>query len=456
MLKMLKVLKMLKMLKVFKAVREDILQSVIPNSYFIIQPNMLRTQLFIKTLKETSAEEQSINAKLLLRAGFVDKEMAGVYTFLPLGLRVLRKIEQIIREEIQAVGGQEILMPGLQSKESWQTTGRWDGFDALYKVQSHYDQQFALGPTHEEVVVPLAKKFIQSYKDLPAYLFQIQTKFRDEPRAKSGLLRGREFGMKDLYSFHVDVEDLDAYYEKVKQAYLKIFKRLGLEVLVTEASGGTFSKLSHEFQLLNEAGEDTVFYCECGWAQNKEIATVKQGDKCPACGKKIQKGQAIEVGNIFKLNTKYSEPFDLKFKDKDGRDKTVIMGCYGIGTTRLMGSIVEAHHDKQGIVWPATVAPFDVIIIPLTSKDKGQEVEETARKIYQDLQKKGIEVMYDDRQETTAGEKFADADLFGIPWRVVVSEKTLSKNAVELKRRNEDKTELVEVKEVMDRITHNQ
>ncbi|MDP3244518.1 MAG: aminoacyl--tRNA ligase-related protein [bacterium] len=418
---------------------------------------MLRTQLFAKTLKETSAEEQSVNAKLLLRAGFVDKEMAGVYTFLPLGLRVLRKIEQIIREEIQAIGGQEILMPALQPKETWQTTGRWDDFDALYKVQSHYDQQFALGPTHEEVVVPLVKKFIQSYKDLPAYLFQIQTKFRDEPRAKSGLLRGREFGMKDLYSFHANQEDLDAYYEKVKQAYLKIFARLGLEVLVTEASGGTFSKLSHEFQLLNEAGEDTVFYCAslaesrraCGWAQNKEIATVKQGDKCPACGKKIQKGQAVEVGNIFKLNTKYSAPFDLKFKDKDGQDKIVIMGCYGIGSTRLMGSIVEAHHDEQGVIWPATVAPFAVIIIPLAGKDESKRVEQTAKKIYQDLQDAGIEVIYDDRMDARAGEKFAEADLLGMPWRVVVSEKTLAKDAVELKRRGEEKIKLVEIKDVV-------
>lgn len=407
---------------------------------------MKRSEIFIKTLKEISKEEQSVNAQLLLRAGFVDKEMAGVFTFLPLGLRVLRKIEQIIREEIQAIGGQEILMPALQPKENWQVTGRWDNFEALYKVKSHYEQEFALGPTHEEIVVPLAKKFIQSYKDLPIYLFQIQTKFRDEPRAKSGLLRGREFGMKDLYSFHADEKDLENYYEKAKKAYLKIFKRLGLDVLVVEASGGTFSKYSHEFQLLNEAGEDTIFYCACGWAQNKEICDKKENDQCPACGKKIKKGQAIEVGNIFKLNTKYSEPFDLKFKDKDGKDKTVLMGCYGIGSSRLLGSVVEASHDEKGIIWSKTLAPFQAVIIPLLSasnKKLSEQIKKTAENIYQDCQKAGIEVIYDDREGATPGEKFAEADLVGFPWRVVISEKTLAKNGVEIKNRKTGEMEII-------------
>lgn len=419
---------------------------------------MIRSQLFAKTLKESPSDEQSNNAKLLIRAGFIDKTMAGVYSFLSLGLRVLRKIETIIREEMNALGGQEILMPALQPKENWQTTGRWDKFDALYKVISHYEQEFALGPTHEEIIVPLAKRLIHSYKDFPLYLYQIQTKFRDEPRAKAGLLRGREFGMKDLYSFHTDEKDLDEYYEKTKDAYLKIFDRLNLDVLVTEASGGTFSKYSHEFQLLNEAGEDIVFYCSCGFAQNKEIAEVKEGDICPRCkNDKIKKSAAIEVGNIFKLKTKYSEPFDLKFKDKDGNDKTAIMGCYGMGSSRIMGALVEANHDEDGIIWPLSVAPFKVIIIPIISTQDGDEVEKTAMKIYKILstgggQKAGIEVIYDDRKDVTVGEKFAEADLMGFPWRIVISEKTIKNGAVELKRRKTGKVELIKVDKIIERL----
>lgn len=422
---------------------------------------MLRSQLFTKTLKEISSEEQSVNAQLLIRGGFIDKAMAGVYSYLPLGLRVLRKIEQIIREEINAIGGQEILMPAIQPKENWQTTGRWDGFDALYKVKSHFDQEFALGPTHEEIVVPLAKKIIASYRDLPLYLYQIQTKFRDEPRAKSGILRGREFAMKDLYSFHADETDLDHYYEIVKETYKKIFKRLGLDVLVAEASGGTFSKYSHEFQVLCEGGEDTVFYCDRGWAQNKEIAEIREDDLCPRCKKRIKIGKAIEVGNIFKLKTKYSDPFNLIFKDRDGKDKPVLMGCYGIGSSRIMGALVEVKHDDKGIIWPKSVAPFQVIIVTVNSKDavKNKEVIETAKKMYKTLstyggsavggQKNNIEVLYDDRQDVTSGEKFTEADLWGIPWRVVISEKTLKEKAVEFKQRGIEKVKVVKINEAL-------
>ena len=274
---------------------------------------MRQSILFTKTKREPPKDEEAINAKLLIRAGFVDKVMAGVYSFLPLGFRVLKKIENIIREEMNAAGGQEIIMPVLHPKEVWEKTGRWSGFDALYKVKGKDGREMALGPTHEEIIVPLAKKFINSYKDLPAYLYQIQIKFRDETRVKSGLLRGREFLMKDLYSFHSSQEDLDNYYEKMKKVYQRVFKRCGLNTIITEASGGTFSKYSHEFQVLSEAGEDTIYWCEkCGWAQNREI--FGGGSKCPKCGAKLKIGRAIEVGNIFKLGTKYSEPFDLKFK----------------------------------------------------------------------------------------------------------------------------------------------
>jgi len=402
---------------------------------------MKTSSLFSKTKKEISKDEISINARLLTQAGYISREMAGVYTYLPLGYKVLRKIEQIIREEMEKVGAKEILMPALQPKENWVTTGRWQDFEALYKAKSHYDAEFALGPTHEEIVVPLAKKFIQSYKDLPSYLFQIQTKFRDEPRAKSGLLRGREFSMKDLYSFHKDEKDLDNYYEKIRKAYKQTFKRLGLEVLIVEASGGSFSKYSHEFQVISDAGEDIIFYCDCGWAQNKEIY---DGNKnlCPNCKKKIKTAKAIEVGNIFKLKTKYSEPFDLKYKDKDGKDKLVIMGCYGMGPSRIMGTIVEKFHDKNGIIWPANVAPFDIYLMHIE-----KEVKKEADKIYEILSKNGGEVLYDDR-DISVGAKFADADLIGLPLRIVVSKKSLVQNKVEIKARNSNASKLVAIRDL--------
>lgn len=388
---------------------------------------MKQSQLFTKTLKRNPKGEASINAILLERAGFVQKVMAGVYTFLPLGLRVLQKIEGIIREEMGTIGAQEILMPSLQPKENWQKTGRWTGFEALFKVISHFDNQYALGPTHEEIVVPTAQRFVFSYKDLPFSVYQIQTKFRDEARAKSGLLRGREFRMKDLYSFHTNEEDLLRYYEIVKKAYVKIFKRMGLKVLVAEASGGTFSKYSHEFQVPIPTGEDMIYHCPCSFAKNKEIF---QGKTCPDCGKKLQISRGSEVGNIFLLKTKYSQPFGLKFTARDGHDEPVFMGCYGVGSSRVMGTIVEAFHDDKGIIWPESVAPFQVHLLELT------RCEET----YETLLKAGIEVLYDDR-DISPGEKFADCDLIGIPYRAVVSKRTAGK--IEIKKRRESKTKLI-------------
>lgn len=295
---------------------------------------MLQSELFTKTKREAPKDEEAINAQLLIRAGFVDKLMAGVYTFLPLGFLVLKKIENIIREEMVKIGGQEILMPALQPKANWQKTGRWETLDSLFQLKSrHLQTDYALGPTHEEVVSPLAKKFVFSYKDLPFYVFQIQNKFRDEIRAKSGLLRTREFLMKDLYSFHRDEKDLDKYYEKAIGAYQNIFEKVGLGNLtyLTFASGGSFSKYSHEFQTLTPAGEDTIYICEkCRVAVNEEI--IKEQNSCPQCvNKKLKKEKAVEVGNIFKLKTKFSAPFDLKYKDEKGNEKEVIMGCYGVG-----------------------------------------------------------------------------------------------------------------------------
>jgi len=402
---------------------------------------MYQSTLFTKTKREIPKDEEAKNAQLLIRAGFVDKVMAGVYSFLPLGWRVLGKIGDIIREEMNAAGGQEILMPVLHPKEAWEKTGRWDAFDALYKVKGKDDREMALGPTHEEIIVPLAKKFISSYKDLPAYLYQIQTKFRDEARAKSGLLRGREFLMKDLYSFHSSQEDLDKYYEKMKKVYSSVFKRCGLKTLIVEASGGTFSKYSHEFQTLSDTGEDTIYWCgKCGWAQNREIFD-SGTTACPKCGEKIKISRSIEVGNIFKLNTKYSEPFNLKFKTESGEEKTVIMGCYGIGLSRVLGAIAEVSNDEKGIIWPENVSPYRIHL--LNFADDKQKSE----KIYQALQGAEIEVLYDDRDGVSAGEKFADADLIGVSYRGVISEKTGDK--VEIKKRNEEKTKLVNENEII-------
>lgn len=401
---------------------------------------MRQSQLFTKTLREAPKDEVSLNAQLLIRAGFVDKLMAGVYTYLPLGLRVLKKIQNIIREEINAVGGQEVLMPALSPKENWEATGRWDGLDVLFKLEGAGDKEYALGASHEEVVTPLAQRFVKSYKDLPVAVYQIQNKFRNEPRAKSGLLRGREFNMKDLYSFHRDEADMDSYYEKVSAAYSKIFSRCGLDAKIVEATGGTFSKFSHEFQVFTEHGEDDVYVCgKCGKNQNKELVTDL---KCPYCGETREVKKAIEVGNIFKLKTKYSAPFNFKYSAEDNQEKDVFMGCYGIGPSRVMGAIVEVRHDNGGIIWPESVAPFDIHLVSL-AKDEADK--RRADEIYEQLIKSGKEVLYDDRVDISAGAKFADSDLIGIPYRYVVSAKTLEKNSVEIKRRGEEKTDLVKI-----------
>lgn len=412
---------------------------------------MKRSQLYLKTLPQAPRDELSVNAKLLTRGGYVDKLSAGVYTILPLGLRVLNKIAIIIREEMLAAKGQEILMPALHPKENWAKTGRWKTLEDLYKLKEG-DKNFALGPTHEEIISPLVRKYVSSYRDLPLYLFQFQNKFRKELRAKSGLLRGREFIMKDFYSFHSDEKDLDKCYEKFKQVYAKVFKRLGIgdRTFLTYASGGSFSKYSHEFQTLTPAGEDIIYVCnKCFSAVNKEIiANVRK--KCPECGSRdLIEEKAVEVGNIFKLMNKYSAPFDLNFIDKNGKKKPVLMGCYGIGLQRAMGTIVEVHHDEKGIIWPESVAPFRVIIIGIEScRDVACYVSKSCEKIYKQLSAKGVEVLYDDR-EASAGEKFADADLIGIPVRIVVSTKTLANNSVELKNRDQKTTHLVKINKLI-------
>jgi prolyl-tRNA synthetase len=563
---------------------------------------MRYSTLFGKTKHQIPHDANSKNAKLLTQAGFIDKLAAGVYSFLPLGLRVLHKINAIIREEMNAVGGQEILMPSLHPIEIWEKTGRNKTMDdILYRTKGH-DKEFVFGPSHEETVTPLAKKFIQSYKDLPLSVYQLQTKFRNEPRAKSGLLRGREFGMKDMYSFHSSTEDLNEYYKKVIEAYLNVYSRCGLEAYVIEASGGAFTdQISHEFSIKTPAGEDVMILCKkCGFAQNLEIAEGKydnpssdepekelkllkinrpksisetakllnidewrilktvvymienegpvgiliRGDfninphkveryfkkrvrpatseelkkyglvegfispildtgepntkipfiadqsiknmknfetgankentdfenvnigrdfevkdfadfvevkgtfKCPQCNGELAEEKAIEAGNIFKLGTKYSEDFELYFTDKDGKQKPVIMGCYGIGNTRLLGTIVEASHDEKGIIWPKSVAPFLVHLIQLGNEDETQTI---AQKIYENLLRNDVEVLFDDR-DVSAGEKFNDADLIGIPLRIVVSKRTLEKNSIEWKERNKKEAKTVKIDDLLKQI----
>lgn len=407
--------------------------------------------LFSKTLKEAPTDEPSKNAILLIRAGYVDKLTAGVYTYLHLGTRVISKVSNIIREEMNAIGGQEILMPALQPKSLWETTKRWETVDVLFKMKSRWGAwEYGLGPTHEEVVVPLMKKFIQSYRDLPVAVYQIQTKFRDEARAKSGVLRGREFIMKDLYSFHATEADRSAYYEKAIVAYHNVFKRCGFDlVLKTEASGGSFStKFSHEFQVITDAGEDTVLYCSaCGWAQNVEIAKGKVGDTCEKCqGAKIQQATTIEVGNIFDLGEKFSKDFEVSFRDQDDKVKPVIMGCYGIGVTRVMGAIVEQKADDRGLSWPVSIAPYKAHLLSI---GKNQETRAQAEEVYKQLQEAGVEVLFDDR-DMAAGAKMADADLLGMPVRLLLSDRTAGK--IEWKRRDQEATELVTAQEAIARL----
>lgn len=394
----------------------------------------------------TPSDADSLNARLLVQAGFIEREAAGIYNYLPLGLRVLHKINRIIREEMDAVGGQEILMPVLHPRERWIQSGRDKTMDEiLYRTKGHGESEFVMGPSHEETVTPLAKKFIQSYKDLPFSVYQIQAKFRNEPRAKSGLLRGREFGMKDMYSFHANDADLDAYYEQVKDAYLKIYQRIGLEAYVVEASGGAFSdKFSHEFSIVTDAGEDKIFLCiHCKFAQNAEI--VKDGmKKCPKCGGEIIEKKAIEAGNIFKLGTKYSKAFDLTYTDESGKSNLITMGCYGLGNTRLLGTIVEASNDEKGIIWPKAVAPYRIHLMHLGKED---DIRQAAEDVYGKMVANGVEVLYDDREES-AGKKLNDADLIGIPLRVVISRKTLATNSAEVKERHFKDAVMVNLKKV--------
>ena len=413
--------------------------------------SLKQSALFTRTRKEIPSDEVSRNAELLIRGGFIHKEMAGVYSYLPLGLRVLKKIENIIRDEMDKVGGQEILMSSFQPKENWEKTGRWKTMDDLYKVGDSSGREVALGPTHEEIVVPLLKNYILSHKDLPLVVYQIQNKFRMELRAKSGILRGREFMMKDMYSFHATQKGLEDFYGQMKKAYKNIFNRVGIGhvTYLTFASGGTFSKYSHEFQTIAPAGEDTIYLDEeSSVAVNKEIFNDEILGQLglPFLNKeKLVEKRAIEVGNIFDLKTKYSKPFDLSFTDSQGEKQTVLMGCYGIGLGRLLGAVVEVLSDDHGLIWPESIAPF---VVHLLALGEGEEIFREAEKVYEKLSKNKVEVLFDDRKGLSAGEKFADSDLLGIPWRAVVSARSLKEGGIEIKKRNEDKGKIISLEEL--------
>ncbi len=397
--------------------------------------------LIPKPLKNAPKGEIARNAILLEQGGYIEKLVAGVYSYLPLGLIVLRKIEEIVRGEIKKSGSLEILMPALQPKENWEKTGRWESLDVLFKILNKEGGQpeLALGPTHEEIVTPLAGKNQLSYRDFPFSFFQIQNKFREEKRAKSGILRGREFLMKDQYSFHPDALSAEDFYKKMRGHYEKIFEIAGIgeKTIYTYASGGSFSEYSHEFQMINKFGEDTIFVCKkCKVGVNEEIVK-NDSPECPEChSTNLEKESAIEVGNIFPLKTKFSEAFNLRYKTKEGEEKLVEMGCYGIGISRLMGAIVENCNDEKGIIWPKSVAPFLAHVIPLGFEKS--EIMEASEDLYKKLTRAGVETIYDNREGKNAGERFADADLIGAPYRIVISEKTLKEDKYELKKRGEE------------------
>jgi prolyl-tRNA synthetase len=403
---------------------------------------MRLSQLFTKTIKTVPADEVAKNAQLLIRAGFVYKVMAGVYAYTPLGLRVLENIKQIVREEMNAVGGQELIMSNLQSKETWEMTTRWDDevVDVWFKTKLKDDTELGLAWSHEEAIMEMMRQFIESYKDLPMSVYQFQTKLRNELRSKSGIMRGREFVMKDMYSLHTSAEDLDEYYSKVTEAYKRVYDRLGIgkDTYVTFASGGAFTKFSHEFQTICEAGED-ILYIHRGKniAVNEEVLD-EAVEEFGINKDEMERVKSAEVGNIFNFGTDKSEQMDIKFTGNDGKEHPIYLASYGIGITRVMGVIVEKFADEKGMVWPENVAPAKVYLVRIG----GEEATRHADELYEELQAKGIDVLYDDRDERP-GAKFADAELMGIPYRVTVSDRLIESNSYEYTPRMSGSTEVL-------------
>lgn len=405
---------------------------------------MRYSHLFSKTLKDAPKNEVAKNAQLLIRAGYIYKEMAGIYAYLPLGLAVIEKIKQIVRDEMNAIGGLELIMTSLQRKELWEKTDRWDDtkVDVWFKSRLKNNTEVGFGWSHEEQITEMMKTYISSYRDLPILVYQFQTKLRNEVRAKSGIMRCREFVMKDLYSFAVSEEKHKKIYDSLSRAYIKVFKRVGIGDITffTFASGGAFTQFSHEFQTICDAGEDTIFYHRGkNIAINQEVLTEEVMNQLEVKREDLEELKTAEVGNIFGFGTTKAQQLGLNFKDENGSDKPVVLGSYGIGITRLMGVIVEHFSDDRGLVWPENISPFKIYLISINEDKK-------AGKIYNQLQDCGIEVLFDDR-DVSAGEKFADADLLGIPYRAVISAKTGEK--IELKKRTEIETKLVTADELL-------
>lgn len=409
---------------------------------------MKQSLLFVPTLKDAPKDAEVKSHKLMARAGLIKQTASGIYTYLPLGNKVMKKVENIIREELDSRGCSELLMPALQPSDLWIESGRWDKYGPeLMRLKDRKDRDFCLGPTHEEVITYTVRDYINSYKKLPLALYQIQTKFRDEMRPRFGLMRGREFIMKDLYTFSETEEDLNYWYDLMKEAYTEIFKRTGLDTkIVSSDTGQIGGDEADEFMVMSEVGEDTISYCmSCTYAANQEFSGLQDGDKCPECGGTIQTAKGIEVGNIFKLGTKYSESMNAYFTTREGKKAPVIMGCYGIGISRTLMAAVEQHSTENGIVWPKEITPFDIHLIPIKTKDS--LTQEKTDELFS-LLNKTYDVLIDDRDER-AGVKFKDADLIGIPTRIIIG-KAIENNQVEVVNRENGNKELVSVNDLLD------
>ncbi|HLF18069.1 MAG TPA: proline--tRNA ligase [Candidatus Omnitrophota bacterium] len=391
---------------------------------------MYWSSYFIPTLKEVPIGTEAVSHQLMLRAGLVHMLTSGVYSYLPLGLRVLKRVESIIREEMNAAGARELFLTCLQPIELWKQTGRdKDLAEVMYRFKDNRGRDMCLGPTHEEVITDLVKSFVQSYRQMPVVLYQIQTKFRDELRTRFGVVRACEFIMKDAYSFDRDEKGLKKNYQLMYEAYQRIFKRCGLDVIITEADSGAMGgDVSHEFMVPAPIGEDTIKIKDKNGKEKEQVV--------------------IELGHIFQLGTKYSQAQQAFFVDEDGKQKPMIMGCYGIGVSRVIAAIIETHNDEKGIIWPVEVAPFDVEILPIVGSDGGKEITDLAGQYLKDLGQEGLEVLVDDRDESP-GRKFNDADLIGIPYRIIIGQRNLKEGKVEIKVRQSGETVLVEKKDLV-------
>ncbi len=412
---------------------------------------MKQSLFFVPTLKDAPKDAEVKSHKLMSRAGLIKQVAAGIYTYLPLGYKVIQNIERIIREELEKIDASELLMPALQPSDLWKESGRWDKYGPeLMRLTDRKNRDFCLGPTHEEIITQVVRDYVTSYKKLPLALYQIQTKFRDEMRPRFGLMRGREFIMKDAYTFSATNEGLDEWYKLFSKAYIDIFKRCGLDTKIVNSDVGQIGgDEADEFMVMSEVGEDNITYCDmCEYAANQEHSGLNEGDPCPICGAEVKVARGIEVGNIFKLGTKYSESMNAKFIDSNGKPQPMIMGCYGLGISRTLMASVEQHSTENGILWPKEISPFQVHIVPVNLKDEAQK--DLAYEIYYDLKQKGIEVLLDDRAER-AGVKFKDADLIGIPYRVVVG-KDSGEGLVEFSDRFKETKQLIKKTEILDHI----